>query len=229
MGRGKGKAALDMRTPQTSRATRSRTTDRRRGRDQRMLSVRETADLGGITVRSVNKAIEQGVIDAHKIQGQIRIPEAELTPIVMIDEISKNFPLALSQKRNIRDWIAGLPLPRLRGVHELELAPRVLVRLDAEILRRARDAASYAQARDRFIIRDPETKAGEPIIRGTRLTVSAIAARLDGGDPIESVIEDYPHIPREAIDAAVIYARTHPRRGRPPQPWREQGREVARR
>ena len=228
MARGTGKSALDTTDPQMSRSTRTRATDQR-GRNQRLLSVRETAELGGITVRSVNKAIEQGVIDAQRIQGQIRIPEAELAPMVMIDGISKTVPLALSQKRNIRDWISGLSLRQLRGTRELELAPRMLVRLDAEILRRARDAAQYAQARDRFITRDPETKTGEPIIRGTRLTVSAIAARLNGGEPVENVLDDYPHIPRDAIEAAVIYARTHPRRGRPPQPWREQGREVARR
>ena len=227
MGRGKG-TSLDRTDPQPSRSARRRARGRSGG-DQRSLSVRETADLGGITLRSVNKAIEQGVIDAQRIEGRIRIPETELAPVVMIDEISKSVPLALSQKRTIRDWISGLSLSRLRGAHELELAPNVLVRLDAEILRRARDAARYTQARDRFIIRDPETKAGEPIVRGTRLTVSAIAARLNGGEAIEDVIEDYPYVPREAIEAAAIYARTHPRRGRPLQPWREQGREVTRR
>ncbi len=225
---GRGTRELDKTDPPTPRSPRSRAA-RGRGAELRLLSVRETADLGGITIRSVNKAIEQGVINTQKIEGRIRIPETELAPVVMIDEISKSVPLALSQKRTIRDWISGLSLSRLRGAQELELAPKVLVRLDAELLRRARDAARYTQARDRFITRDPEVKTGEPIIRGTRLTVSAIAARLNGGESIENVIEDYPYIPREAIEAAAIYDRTHPRRGRPPQPWRGQGREVTRR
>ncbi len=223
MPRGTGTSSRNSTGLRVSRSSRTR------GAGKRWLSVRETAELGGITVRAVNKAIEQGVIDVQRIEGQVRIAETELAPVVLIDEISKTVPLALSQKRRIRDWISGLSLSRLRGARELELAPRVLVQLDSEILLRAREAAKYAQARDRFIIRDPETKAGEPIIRGTRLTVRAVAARLDGGEPIENVIEDYPHLPREAIEAAAIYARTHPRRGRPPRPWRGQGREVTRR
>jgi len=62
---------------------------------------------------------------------------------------------------------------------------------------------------------------GEPVIRGTRTTVASIAGRLEAGESIEELIDDYPHIPPEAFEAARIYAHTHPRRGRPPRPWRD--------
>ena len=146
MGRGKGTPALDRTDPQPSRSARRRARGRSGG-DQRLLSVRETADLGGITLRSVNKAIEQGVINAQRIEGRIRIPETELAPVVMIDEISKSVPLALSQKRTIRDWISGLYLSRLRGAHELELAPeRARAARCRDLAPRARRCSVHAGA-----------------------------------------------------------------------------------
>lgn len=52
-----------------------------------------------------------------------------------------------------------------------------------------------------YIQTNPEIMAGEPVIAGTRLTVSAVQARLTGGDSIEDLIADYPHVPREAFEA----------------------------
>src|ERR1035441_5874686 len=67
---------------------------------------------------------------------------------------------------------------------------------------------------------DPSIRGGEPVIRSTRLGVRAVAQRLDHGDTIGTLAEDYPHIPAEAFLTAYTYARAHPRRGRPAKPWR---------
>lgn len=77
-----------------------------------------------------------------------------------------------------------------------------------------RAALAYRAARDCHIVRDPE-------ILGTRITVHAVRGRLEGEDPVEELMEDYPGVPREAFEAADLYARTHPLRGRPGgRPWR---------
>jgi len=48
--------------------------------------------------------------------------------------------------------------------------------------------------------------------------VRAVAQRIDSGDTIATLTEDYPHIPAEAFQTAYTYARAHPRRGRPSRP-----------
>ena len=84
-----------------------------------------------------------------------------------------------------------------------------------------RAALAYRAARDRHIVSDNEILGGTPMIRGTRITVHAVRGRLEGGDPVEELMEDYPGVPREAFEAADLYARTHPLRGRPGgRPWR---------
>jgi uncharacterized protein (DUF433 family) len=45
-------------------------------------------------------------------------------------------------------------------------------------------------------------QGGRPVIKGTRLTVSAIQGRLSSGDTIEILLEEYPDIPRRAFEAA---------------------------
>jgi uncharacterized protein (DUF433 family) len=59
--------------------------------------------------------------------------------------------------------------------------------------------------RDR-IIADPEILAGKPTIRGTRISVELILDRLASGWTPETVIEAYPHLAREDIQAALAFA-----------------------
>lgn len=76
-------------------------------------------------------------------------------------------------------------------------------------------ADRYRAARDAWIILDEKIKGGTPVIRGTRMTVYSILGRIEHGDSVEEVLTDNPDLRREAIEAAIIYARTHPLMGRP--------------
>ncbi len=155
------------------------------------------------------------------------IPASEVAALALLHEIPLKLPP--DEKRRLRDWIAPLAPSQLRRRRDFQFSPWLFVRSHPAIGDRARNAMTYARLRDRFMLSDPHTKGGEPVIRGTRLTACAVATRLDGGDTIEGLREDYPYIDPRAFEVAAIYARTHPRRGRPPRPWREQGREVTHR
>ena len=54
----------------------------------------------------------------------------------------------------------------------------------------------------------------DPIIRGTDIPVYVIAA-LARGQTVAEIIEDYPGLAPEQIDAAVEYAKVYPKTGRP--------------
>jgi uncharacterized protein (DUF433 family) len=85
-------------------------------------------------------------------------------------------------------------------------------------------AEDYRTTRDKFIVSDEAVKGGTPTVRGTRMTVYSVLGRIEHGDTVDDVLADNPDLRREAIDAALIYARTHPliaRRGR--KPWSDAG------
>jgi len=72
-----------------------------------------------------------------------------------------------------------------------------------------------------LIVEDPEVQGGAATFRGTRLMVHPIADLLGQGTAPSELMEDHPHLTAEMMEAAVVYAKTHPRRGRPRKPgWR---------
>lgn len=60
----------------------------------------------------------------------------------------------------------------------------------------------------------PDVRAGGPVVRGTRVPVHLLADLSDQGASREALLEDYPAVSPEALDAALRHARLRP--GHPP-------------
>jgi uncharacterized protein (DUF433 family) len=56
------------------------------------------------------------------------------------------------------------------------------------------------------IIRDPKICGGEPVIKGTRVTVRTILASLVEGSRIEDILEDFPTLTEEDVRAVIAFA-----------------------
>ena len=56
------------------------------------------------------------------------------------------------------------------------------------------------------IVSNPEILVGKPVIKGTRISVELIMGRLANGWTYEQVLESYPHITRDDIQAALAFA-----------------------
>ena len=61
------------------------------------------------------------------------------------------------------------------------------------------------QILDRITI-NPEVMVGKPTIRGLRITVEQILKALAGGITIKELLEDYPELETEDIQAVLLYA-----------------------
>lgn len=59
--------------------------------------------------------------------------------------------------------------------------------------------------RDR-IVTNPDILVGKPTIKGTRISVELILGWLGSGWSIEEILENYPHITREDVLAALSFA-----------------------
>lgn len=58
---------------------------------------------------------------------------------------------------------------------------------------------------ERFI-RDPAICGGEPVIKGTRVTLRTILASLATGDSPEDILRDFPSLTAEDIKAVIAFA-----------------------
>ncbi len=62
------------------------------------------------------------------------------------------------------------------------------------------------------VTRNAEVLGGKPIIRGTRVPIDLIVGLVDNGVSAREILEDYPDLSVEDIDAAIAYALQNPDR-----------------
>jgi uncharacterized protein (DUF433 family) len=188
------------------------------------LSANEVAELSGAPKTVIAKAIEHRILSAlpadRAARGSRRatlLPSSAVGYAAIVKDLGRR--LTLSDKKRVAHAIGNVAAGRISDLR-VELAPGLIVTADAAVTASVLRAERYAEGRERYIEINAAVMGGTPVIRGTRITVYAIQGRLDGGDPLADLMEDYPDIPAEAFDAARIYARTHPLVGRPGgRPW----------
>ncbi len=58
----------------------------------------------------------------------------------------------------------------------------------------------------KLIESNPNVMIGKPVVAGTRITVELISEKLAAGESKEQLLEDYPRLTPEAIDAAIAFS-----------------------
>ena len=58
----------------------------------------------------------------------------------------------------------------------------------------------------KYITIEPGKRSGQPCIRGMRMTVQDVLQYLASGMSLEEVLDDFPYLTREDIQACLAYA-----------------------
>jgi uncharacterized protein (DUF433 family) len=175
-----------------------------------LLSRTEIAEISGVPLKAVDKAIEQRVAKSRRRRGRTMLAADEAAALALLSELP--VPLSIKLKRDLRNWIVNRG-PATSEEFELSKALRVAMTDSAADV--ARRASEYVRLREKYIEVDPEKMGGAPIVRGTRVPVRTLAKLVEGGESRGALKEDYPHIPEEAYEIAVLWAKGNPQRGRP--------------
>lgn len=61
--------------------------------------------------------------------------------------------------------------------------------------------------KERLITSDPAVMMGKPVVAGTRITVEYILEKLAAGETIEQIVDAHPALNRDAVLAAIDFAR----------------------
>ena len=187
------------------------------------LTIRETAALSGVSRAMIEKAVQSRVLSTMAGPARLRGGAMRYLPVRAVVyfhalRVAELTDLPLRHKRSIWTRLARLEPMRLEPIEFTPGATLDLARLAADSLR---DAQRYCDARDRFVSSRPDILGGTPVIKGTRISVYAVLGRLQDGDTLQDLVDDYPQLPSEAFQAAELYAKSHPLRGRPSgRPWR---------
>jgi len=178
------------------------------------LTPNEVAALAGAPRTMVEKALEQKVLaSSPEAGGQKRLlPLHAVALVATVKSLGRR--LTVNDKRLVARALARLSPTDLKTA-EVEVVPSVVVHVGSLSRAAVERAERYAAARDAFIEIVEGVKGGRPVIKGTRLSISAVHGRLSSGDSVDDLVSDYPDIPREAFEAAFLYGETHPHVGRP--------------
>lgn len=56
------------------------------------------------------------------------------------------------------------------------------------------------------IVRDPKICAGEPVFRGTRVTLRTVLGSLAEGARVDEILTDFPSLSEDDVRAAIAFA-----------------------
>jgi uncharacterized protein (DUF433 family) len=57
-----------------------------------------------------------------------------------------------------------------------------------------------------YIVRDPAVCGGEPVVRGTRVTVRTVLGSLAEGMTVAEIVRDFPTLSEAAVKAVIAFA-----------------------
>ena len=189
---------------------------------------REVAELAGSPKWAVEKAIEQNVLEpAHGKRGRRKrrrlLPLHAIAYVKVVDGIDLRMDVRM--KRRLAAQLAQLETAEFSKAR-LELAPGLELDVGRLVGDAVRKAEAYGAVRDAVIVEDELNPGGDPMVRGTDLSVYALADRMSECETTMNLRNEYPSLSRDAIDAALIYARAHPPVGAPPREVREDRRAA---
>lgn len=183
-------------------------------------SPREAAFVTGLSEKTINQAIDRAEVaplpthGANDRERMLAFPE--LVYLRLRGQVGRL--LSPEGKRKLRQQLG-----QAAGTKHLEVVSigplQVNIAIEVETLRKRFEEMEHVRS---FVMIDPEIRAGEPVVRGTRIGIHTLADLAAQGAPPEELLEDYPSLTPESLEAALAWARMYPRRGRPPRaPWKD--------
>ena len=193
----------------------------------------EAAVVSGVPVRTVHREIDEGPLGRKRggSAGKRSLREEDLLYLALAKGLDTRLVQLTSEgKSKLHDAITTYRRRRGQAKRELSVFGGGLSLDLKRVLDDVRTSLTRLDQAWKMVVKDPEIRGGEPCIRGTRIGVYEIAGMLEQGASEDEVLDGYPSLKREQLELAKVFARAHPRKGRPPRhtwhhsPWRQTSR-----
>lgn len=174
---------------------------------QARLTVPEAAYIVGVECKLIDREIDAKIITGSGAER--RLHGADLFYLAAIKDVRHQLAPALRKVLRREITSAANAGRREARYHHFAFG---LNELRDELLK---GFEQLEQATGEFIEAKPDVLGGEPVIKGTRIAARHVADLASQGVSTEEIADDLD-LSAEQIKAALVYARTHPKRGRPP-------------
>jgi uncharacterized protein (DUF433 family) len=155
------------------------------------------------------KVVERGPVRAQVVRvGGLQVRKFALVDLVFL-HAERELKTELTPKGRAGLYKALLNLPVYSARSEVAFG-----QFKFNIGRHLKEVKSKLKELEK-LSNEIDTASGEPVIKGTQIEVYRLAALLDGGMTVESVLRDYPSLSENQVLAAKAYAESNPKVGRP--------------
>lgn len=142
-----------------------------------LLSPAEVAVLAETSISIVEKALEQKVLrtESDRVTGRRRLPLYAVALAATVKSLGRR--LSVNDKKVVARKLATLSPAALKTA-EIAVAPAVVLHVGTLAREAVERAERYTRNRDELIDQVEGVQGGRPVIKGTRLTVSAEPPRV---------------------------------------------------
>lgn len=191
-----------------------------RGSD--MLTVPEAAVVADVSVRDVNRVIDEHILPGHFYRSETA-REFRSSACILISFYFHTADRLTSEERqwtiealskHSSDW----KVDKFWKIDEDWTVHHDFLTINlAPFFKSAHDRLLRLKAANAMVETDPEILSGTPVIKGTRIPVYDVAASVANGIPIRRLLAAYSGLDEETVKLAALYAEANPQRGRPRQ------------
>jgi len=172
------------------------------------LTVPEAAFVAGVSERAINHEIDTRIMRPVGPNDRRTISGLDLLYLAAVRGVREHLAPAL--RRQVRKAV-GAAVTEDKPVAKVAAFELPLKVIEAEMLR---SFETLERVRTEQIASDPKVLAGEPVVRGTRIPARLVGDLIKKGASWEEISAEYD-LTAEQIEAAVLFDRVTPKRGRP--------------
>jgi uncharacterized protein (DUF433 family) len=178
----------------------------------RLYTPSEAAAVSGLRLKAVNNLIDKQIVDVIRPDRTGLVGRRYLTKQHLLCMRLEHFlagSLPVERRQRLFQEVAADPDARTIQANSVLHVDLVEARREIEARVRGLEEA------EALVHSDPGILGGEPVFRGTRIPVYAIAAMVEAGADRESLLDGYGALDARKLDLALLWTAAHPRRGRP--------------
>ena len=191
-----------------------------------LIPTAEAAFIAGLTDRQMNR-----VVDEHLVPETLFEQRGNSRLFTRLGAAFAKFYFATEDlliagaRRQVLDELAARvdKLPAKEGVLTLTTldaiswkVERKFVEVDVlPFLQDASNRAKEVDQADALVTTDPEIMNAAPVFAGTRVPIEVVLGSLASGIDMQRLKRSYPFLTEAHVQAAKVYDKVHPRRGRP--------------
>lgn len=179
------------------------------------LSAAEAATAAGVSVADVNRAVDRNILPEGLFSAAgSRTFRREACVFISFYFGTADSLTSAARLRVIRDGSThSQSWSDLRAWRSHESAA-VEVSF-SPFIEEVENRLDQLQRAQEMVVEDQEILRGIPVFRGTRIPVHDVADLIEEKTPIAELKELYPRLKQEQFELAPVYAKAHPKRGRP--------------